>query len=137
MGNKWFAGRWPCMATGKINIATLELYPIYLALRLWAVNARDTAVHIHTDNEALVPVLNKLYAKDPSLQAILRVIASLCLANNLLIKCFHVSGKDNLRADMLSRDAIHSLLAAYPAFAEGRAEIPSELLPDRCGLLHF
>ena len=34
LGSKWFAGCWP-MDYSKVNIAILEIYPIYLAIKLW------------------------------------------------------------------------------------------------------
>jgi hypothetical protein len=135
MGNQWFAGRWPTKVFGKINIATLELYPIYLALMLWTKDINNSTIYLYTDNHALVSAVNKLYAKDPALLSILRPMALHCLSQNLLLRCHHVPGKDNIGADALSRDQISTFLSTNPDCKDSRVAIPNALLPDQCGLL--
>lgn len=62
----------------------------------------DMAVNIYTNYHALVSVLNCLYCKDSALRRIMRVIAELCMAPNL-IAARHVSGVHNVGPDLLSR----------------------------------
>jgi hypothetical protein len=42
----------------------LELYPIVLALKIWGSELMNKRLVIHTDNMALVAVLQKLTSKD-------------------------------------------------------------------------
>ena len=135
MGSLWLAGLWPSAAWSRTNIAVLELYPIYLALELWSAGTRDTTVYMFTDNNALVPVLNRLYAKDTSLRRLLRPIVLGCLSRNLLIKASHVPGLLNRGPDLLSRGKESEFLAMFPHTPEGRASIPEHLLPERCGFI--
>ncbi|XP_053388526.1 uncharacterized protein LOC128551651 [Mercenaria mercenaria] len=56
--SNWFYGSFP-HSWQKANIAFLELYPIVLAVFTWGHLWRNHTVVFHTDNEALVSVINK------------------------------------------------------------------------------
>ena len=59
MGKEWFDGVWPDNFWRSLNIAVLELYPIFVALSYWQDILRNSTVKIFTDNNALVTVINK------------------------------------------------------------------------------
>ena len=63
MGKEWFDGVWPDNFWRSLNIAVLELYPIFVALSYWQDILRNSTVKICTDNNALAPAINKLYHK--------------------------------------------------------------------------
>ena len=46
-----------------MNITILELYPIAIAINIWANELSDTCLHIFTDNEAVSYILNSFTSK--------------------------------------------------------------------------
>ena len=122
-GTQWFVGRWPEHKTA--NIATLELYPIFLALSLSQVE--DATILIYTDNQALVPVINKLYCKDASLRKLMRPIVDLCLTKNVRLIASHISGKENIGPDLLSRGKVAEFLHVFPQMNARPVQIPPYL----------
>ena len=58
LGRQWFYGEWPESWKAK-NIATLELFPIVLALKMWHLKFKDQSIIFFSDNEAVVQVINR------------------------------------------------------------------------------
>lgn len=128
-GDEWFYGAWPGDCGRGRNIAVLELYPIAVALFLWASDLRDGFVDVYTDNEALVYVLNSLYSKDNDLRAMLRPIARLSLKNNISVRARHIPGVNNVAPDLLSRGRVEGFRVAFPHMSGTPTAIPQPLLP--------
>ena len=59
--HSWFAGMWYWRS---MNNALLELYPVLLALTIWAIGKDNQTMAVYSDNMAAVSTLNKLYSKD-------------------------------------------------------------------------
>jgi hypothetical protein len=129
-GDKWFAGVWPSARWRELGISTLELYPIYVALFIWSTYLADSTVAIYTDNEALVPVLNKLYAKDKMLRQLLKPLALLCLSHNIGIAARHIPGADNIGPDLLSRGRVKAFLDRFPGKESSSTPIPVSVRPE-------
>ncbi|VDI51238.1 Hypothetical predicted protein [Mytilus galloprovincialis] len=55
-GAQWFLGKWDTKWQ-KQNIAFLELYPIVLAVEIWGHQIKNQCIYFHTDNIALVSVI--------------------------------------------------------------------------------
>jgi len=127
--SKWFGGIWPNDSWKSSNIAVLELYPIYIALHLWDQLFSEKIIHVHTDNQALIPIINKLYSKDTAIRKILRPIADLCMSKNILVIAKHISGVNNVIPDLISRDKIVELGHRYPHINKHPEIIPENLLP--------
>ena len=70
-GTHWFYGLWPVAWQHK-NIAFLELYPILAAFATWGPSLQNRKILIHTDNMAIVHVLNKATSKDNDIMCLLR-----------------------------------------------------------------
>ena len=87
----------------QANIATLEMFNILVALRIWAIMWQHQTVLFRCDNEAVVAVLNSGKTRDPDLAAISRNIFMHCATFDTPLKIIHISGKDNNIADLLSR----------------------------------
>ena len=107
----------------------LELVPIFIALHMWSETFTESVVLIHTDNEALVPILNNLYSKDQKISALLRPIALLCMQNNMVIIAKHIAGKLNVGADLLSRGRIPQFRVLMPGMEELPVVITTHLQP--------
>ena len=102
-GSKWLYGSWNDTWWSNQNIMLLELYPIWLSIKVWGHLVKDSCVLIHTDNQALVSVVTKRSSKLAMANALLRDISVDCMRFNIILQCTHVAGIDNSIADMLSR----------------------------------
>ena len=98
----WSYGEWN-LEYKSWNIAILEFYPIVLAVYLWGSVLVNKSVVFHTDNEALVHVINKQTCKDPKLMLLLRRLVLKCLELNVVFTAVHIPGLKNIYADSLSR----------------------------------
>ena len=102
LGSHWTFGAWEDKFK-SYNIAVLEFYPILLAVHLWAPLLANSVVVFHTDNIALVSVINNQTCRDPQLMHVLRQLVLVCLRHNILFRCEHIKGILNSQADILSR----------------------------------
>ena len=130
MGSHWIDGLWPDAFWKSMNIAVLELFPIFLALNVWSNTIENSVVQISTDNKALVPVLNRLYCKDSALRKLVRPIALLCMNKNILLVASHIRGSDNVGADLLSRGQREKFLQQFPDMSRVPTQVPELLSPD-------
>ena len=102
-GKYWFQGKWDDLWWSENNIALLELYPVYVALRLWASELSHTVVRIVTDNASVVAMLSDFYSRDRHLNTLLKECAFLVMSYNIVLQPQHIAGTLNLVADKLSR----------------------------------
>ena len=91
---------------GKISITVKELFPIVLALELWAEHLKNQCIVFHSDNEAVVYIINKQTSKDKALMKLVRRLVVQTMSFNIMFKAEHLSSKENDLADKLSRQDI-------------------------------
>ena len=91
----------PELATA--NIATLEMYNILVAIRLWGRIWKHKTILFRCDNEAVVAVLNSGKTRDPDLAEISRNIFMQCALDDINLQIEHIPGRNNQIADLLSR----------------------------------
>ena len=125
-GSRWFAGKWPESCLG-LNIALLEIYPIFLAIKIWGPQLSNRCIMLNSDNMAVVHILNTFTSKDHSILSLLRVIVTECMVHNILIRAKHIPGVLNICADLLSRDRIKEALHLYPQLQVQPVIVPQEL----------
>ena len=87
----------------NINIASLEMINILVALKVWHSQWAGHRVLIHCDNQAVVSVLNTGKARDEFLCNIARNIFMWLSPCNIYLHVVHVAGRCNTVADLLSR----------------------------------
>ena len=104
MGKRWLYGSWDDGWWREQNIMLLELYPIWLALKVWCKELVGTCVLVRTDNLVLVPVVRLRRSKLRLANALLREISLVSMRHNIIIKVEHIAGVDNVLADSLSLD---------------------------------
>ncbi|KAK3099320.1 hypothetical protein FSP39_002568 [Pinctada imbricata] len=104
-GNQWFCGQWDVNWANK-NIAVLELYPIVIAVEIWSQFLQNKSVLFNTDNMAIVHVINKQTAKDNHIMYLIRRLVLVCLKYNIQFKAQHLTSKENLLCDCLSRSKV-------------------------------
>ena len=101
-GRLWAYGKWESQMS-NYHITVLELYPIVLSIHLFAETLSNKVVLFLTDNEALIPIINKGTSKDSNIMKLIRLMVVQCLRSNILVKAKHISGVENTRPDCLSR----------------------------------
>ena len=129
LGNKWFSMPWPSVWWTEQNIVLLELVPIVLALEIWGHTLRDNVVLLHTDNMALVSVINNQKSKEPLVMLLVRSLVFNSLLHNVSLKAIHIPGFLNVDADLLSRQQVPKFLARNAEVDATPAQLPR--LPDQ------
>lgn len=129
-GHTWFNGQWPDDSWKALNIAVLELYPIYAAIHMWCTVWEDKSVEVVTDNKALVHVINKSYARDKMLRQLLKPIVQTCLMYNIRLMACHIVGKENKGPDLLSRGHTRQFMEKFPLIHVEPSIIPLAHRPE-------
>ena len=106
----WFFGAWPPLWT-QYNIVILELFPIVLALETWGGQLANKRLMVHTDNEALVAILNKQSSSDKLTMVLVRRLVLALFKCNIHMRAVHIAGIKNDLADSLSRLQVEKFLA--------------------------
>ena len=114
LGSSWFYGTWSQQWVNQ-NITLLELYLIVLAVQIWGNRLTNGRIIFHTDNQALVPIINKQSSKDRAIMCLVRKLVITCLRCNILFQAQHIPGKANVLADHLSRLQVSAFLAKVPS----------------------
>ena len=125
----WFQHRWPS-GWQSFHISVLELYPIFVALSTWAPLLANHTIILHSDNTAVVHVLNSRTAKDAQLLHLIRKITLISLSHNVNYRAVHIPGKSNLLADALSRFQECPMQFALVKMDQSPTQISSQLLPS-------
>ena len=126
--SQWFKGLWSGWWL-KQDIMLKELYPIVLAVELWGHKLVNKRIHIRTDNQSLVPVINKQTCTEPLVMILIRRLVLHCLKCNLFITASHIPGSKNLIADALSRFQMADFRKLAPRANELATPIPR--LPEK------
>ena len=105
-------------------IAPKELIPIVMACILWDQAWQGKVVHVHSDNEAMVAVVNSGYSRDSQLMHLVRCLFFMLAARDISLYAYHIPGVLNTVADAISRNNLSFLFSKVPS-----AEPRSTLLP--------
>lgn len=127
LGNEWFAQSWPVGWT-SFHITIKELFPIVIAVELWAQKLKNRCIRFHSDNLSVVHIINKQSSKDKTIMVLLRRLVVQCLKHNIWFQAEHVPGLDNLFADHLSRLKIKEFLQVFPLQDPLERAIPQQML---------
>ena len=57
----------------------------------------------HSENMAVVYIINKQTSKDPHIMRLVRIFVVACMKYNIIPKAIHIQGHKNVLADLLSR----------------------------------
>ena len=123
----WFSGTWP-EGLKHFQITLKELFPIVLALEIWGPLLRNQCLIFHSDNEAVVHIINKQSSKDKHIMCLVRRLILSCMSQNVLIKSVHIPGKVNVLPDLLSRLQVNRFKDLAPHMDVQATEIPIHLL---------
>jgi hypothetical protein len=114
---KWTYLQWPtyCYHTEMLrDITYLELVPITLSIYLWGYQFINKKVLFHTDNAAVVSILNNTSSKYDRITSLLRPTMYWTLLLNFQFKAKHVFSDDNCIADAISRGQVERFRRLAP-----------------------
>lgn len=123
----WFYGPWPANLA-PLAITFKEMFPIVLAFEIWGPLMCNSCITLHSDNYAVVYILNKQSSKDPSIMSLVRRFVLCCMKHNILIKAIHIPGKENILPDLLSRFQVQEFRISAPHMDPEPTLIPHKLL---------
>ncbi|XP_062590566.1 uncharacterized protein LOC134252145 isoform X1 [Saccostrea cucullata] len=126
---QWFYGSFPD-EWKKLNIMTLEFYPIVIAVSVWGKLFANHSILFFTDNEALVSVINRQTSKDSVVVQMVRFLVLQCLQHNILFRAKHIPGKHNKLADSLSRLQVQEFQKLAPHAQREPSVVPEALMPQ-------
>lgn len=110
------------------SIAHKELIPIVTGALIWGSSWYGKTVQFISDNEAVVVVLNGLYARDEKIMHMLRCLLFVAAHFNFWLTATHIAGRDNTLADALSRNNMSRFYSQAPrAINPSPSRIPSEI----------
>ena len=122
---RWAQGRWPDWVMDlKLSIAALELFPIFVAIRIWGKEMAGMKVVFSSDNKATVAIINKKTSPCSTIMKMVRGIVLTCLTLNISIKSEYIEGRNNCIADFLSRFQMDAFRRVAP-----EAERTGEMVP--------
>ena len=128
-GRSWIQGTWP-ETWQHLNIAVLELYPVYMMLSLFADSLCNSKIIFYSDNQAVVAVLNAQTSKCSQIMSIIRNLVLVLLLNNISLRARHLPGSQNVVCDTLSRQQVdHNFLRQYGMHYKP-TPVPRHLLPE-------
>ncbi len=136
------SGSWGCAATWGLRwlqwqwsekaqlwlVAPKELLPILLACAVWGREWSGKLVRCKCDNMAVVEVVNNGYSRDKELMHLLRCLFFITEHLGMSIMAVHLPGKDNIRADALSRNDLTRFLQAAPKADRVPTQVPGQVL---------
>ena len=127
--NHYITGTFPAQFR-SLNIAVLELYPIVVLLTILAPSLANHRVTAHTDNQALVFVINDKTSKDPKIMHLLRPLVLTLLKHNICLVSLHIPGKNNTVCDTLSRRQVSQAFLEQHGLDPRPLPVPQSLLPE-------
>ena len=128
-GTYWLYGAFPT-EWKSFNIIFLESYPIVSAVHVWASLWKNHCILFHTDNLALVSIINNQTSKDPQIMKLLRVLILACLKNNILFQSRFIEGRRNVLADCLFRLQVRKFRLLSPTSRPNPHQVPQHLIPE-------
>ena len=103
LGKKTTGGRWAIHEQNN-HINALELMAIFLALKAFIAEIKGKHILIMCDNTTAVSYISNMGGiKSTECNKISRDIWLFCIQNSIWVSVSHISGKNNVRADLKSR----------------------------------
>lgn len=135
--NKWAYFPWPeSWQSEEImrDITFLELVPIVLAIHLFKLELSCRKFRFHTDNKALVAIINKKSSKSKRVMQLIRPLVILTMLNNMQVMASHIEGSANGIADSISRQEWDRFRMLAPNAELKQRDIPKDFMNLILGL---
>lgn len=128
---QWLYGAWPT-AIKHLPITFKELFPIVLAFEIWGTHFSNKCIMLHSDNYAVVHIINNQTSKDTTIMSLVRKFVLLCMRYNILTKAVHIPGSKNILPDLLSRFQIEEFKNRAPQMHIQPTPVPEAVLESLC-----
>ena len=126
---QWIQGKWN--STWKLlNIAVRELYPIVALTLMFGHLWRNHSITLNCDNQAIVAVINKHRARNPTIMILLRPLILFLMTNNIKFKAVYIKSKTNVIADAISRFQEDAPLLQSYGMRPSPTPVPDHLRPE-------
>ena len=99
-------------------------------MEVWGHHFQKFCIIFHSDNQAIVHVINKQTSKKPKVMALVRRLVLVCLEKNISMQAKHIPGNYNVLPDLLSRFQVQEFLKQAPYMDQDPTVISSSLLDD-------
>ena len=129
----YFQGTFPD-SWKSFDIQFLELYPIFLHIKIFHKILAGNKVLVRCDNLPIVHTLNKLSSKNQRVMKLIRAIVLFLMEFNIEIKAIHLPGKTNRLCDFLSRHQATSTIIQQYRLRPVPVSIPAHLRPQNLRL---
>ena len=101
-GKTWVAGK-RHRPFSSADITLLELCPLVLVTELFGQFVSNHSILFMTNNTGVVGIVNTTTSKNRSIMRLVRQLVLACLKYNILFRCKHVPGYQNVITGRLSR----------------------------------
>ena len=112
-GTAWFQFQWPLSGIDS-HISAKEMIPVVIAAMVWGKTWQGLSICFHSDNTAVVALLNSGSVRDDSLMHLMRCLSFVAAKFNFIFSSTHIRGLDNVLADALSRNNASLFLSLFP-----------------------
>ena len=124
---QWFQYRWPA-SWESVHITVKELVPLVVVAAFWGRNWQGQTVLCHSDNAAVVSIINTGRSKDQLAMHLTRSLFFFTAQSGCILQAVHVEGRLNVAADALSRDNLSLFRHQVPDAHPTPTSIPKELV---------
>ena len=104
------------------------MFPIVLAFEIWGIQLSQNCIILHSDNAAVVHIINKQTCKVPVIMGLVPRLVLACMKYNILFKAEQILGKYNVLLDLLSRLQVERFHLLAPHMDSDQTFIPEHLL---------
>ncbi len=122
----------PTQLAGRMGIAAKELVPIVVAAALWGAQWAGRHICFHSDNDAVVSIIQRRSAKHLLITHLLRCLFFCASVHQFHFSALHIPGTENVLADAISRNNLTLLSTFLP-------QVPPVVVPPGISqfLLHL
>lgn len=132
----YYKGHWAYLAWPKEwkgteimrDMTFLELVPILLALYIFRHEFSNRQIMFHTDNQALVSILNKKSSRSKRVMHLIRPLVLQTMLHGMQFKSRHIEGRVNCIADAISRKQWGRFRRLDPKADAEQAAIPQDFM---------
>ena len=129
-GNTWFQFQWPADMR-DCHISIKEMISVVMAAIVWGHHRQGLSVCFHTDNTAVVALINQGSVRDSGLMHLMRCLSFISAKFNFIFSPCHIRGLDNVLADALSRNNLPMFLMYSPNSHTLPTLLPLALISQR------
>ena len=129
-GTGWFQLQW-LAHWSSVRIAVKEMVPVVVAAALWGKLWEGCHICFHSDNMAVLAVLNKHTARDEHLLHFLCCLFFYASYYKFYYSASHIPGTLNAAADALSRNVIQYFVLSFVSFFSSLSVLCLSLYRDQ------